>query len=239
MTTHPLMIALLSLAWFISVSVSTRRITADSDVSSGSGAQEYLVFFEKFNMKKGPMLAVSSSSLLETNTTVPKIVYHSEFIVCAKSQFSNGDLSMLTKGIQQKTNKKKQFLELKPEWWSTKKKIRCQGLTFGMSSAKHMCSGTMDIDQSLADKYTPMSNFDPNTVVKYYMGSTNMDKESIYKSMCNKKCGPQWAGNKYNVLKNNCNTFAGTVTKCILKLSPKLPKLGLSNMGKPKCNKCR
>merc|ERR1712045_375651 len=162
--------------------------------------------------------------------------YHSELLLCPVSTFSEDDVSTLEEKLEEskKSWRTKKYVGL-TDWCTDKKHVSCRGITFGGNDEdEKICSGILEKKVSLSEKRTPITNFDPESVEKYYLGSTTIDMDQVVSMLCtNKKCGKWWAGDQYNVVTHNCNTFISTVTQKILRFKSKLPSLGLSNMPKP------
>merc|ERR1719203_1649556 len=158
--------------------------------------------------------------------------YHSEFMICPRSQWTEEEQRELIDG---KGSSSYKFLEV--EWWERQEK-NCVLLAYGGSSRTDSCSGIILTDQKLSERYSPIRNAKMDRVWKYFYGVTGMTSVDLRSIMCQGACGELWAGASYEALWNNCNTMISTGMECVLGLSRSLPNLGLSTGGSPKCDIC-
>lgn len=165
------------------------------------------------------------------------LFFHTEVLVCPRSQFSSADRTMLDETSASMTD----YAELEESWWGPLDKISCVELGYGGAGCTEECCGvphgTEQTSYRLNERKAVISNIEPDQKKLFLYGGGPFDGEAAYHHVCDHKCWSNWAGTDYNPLTNNCNTFTSAVLSCVFGLSQKKPHLGPSDMVTVKC-KC-
>jgi len=221
----------------------TRRHKAREHMNATSG--DYLVFLEVYSI--GSLSSSSAVPVLEGEEAPEGFdevggqdagggglfeLYHSEFTICPSSGFAGSGLARLQawKGSDR--------YHLLPTWWWESHDNDCKLLAYGGSRNSDQCSGIILRDQKISARYSPIRTAKLDRAWKYFYGFSDLSAEALKGRMCEGGCGANWAGASYNPLTNNCNTMTATGLECIMGLSGKLPKLGVSTGLGPKCSIC-
>jgi len=159
------------------------------------------------------------------------LFFHTEVVVCPRSEFNATDQQFLDKQISGIGDKG--FLQIADDWW-TQRTAQCVELGYGGAMCKEECCG---VPNGPNQKAYPMNsrdavigNADGKQKHMYVYGDGSFDGNQAWHNACDKKCWSNWAGTDYNPLTNNCNTFTSTILYCVYGLSQKKPHLGPSDM---------
>mmetsp|Transcript_101253 Transcript_101253/g.253822 ORF Transcript_101253/g.253822 Transcript_101253/m.253822 type:complete len:239 (-) Transcript_101253:92-808(-) len=180
---------------------------ATAAVRGNASASDYYVFLQKFPLKG-----------------IVELFYHTEILVCPRSEFSPDDQGKLDGEIKGMTD----FAEVDEAWWAAKT-ASCVELGYGGEDCSKECCGVGNQVMPLNKRQAVIMNADVSKKSLFIYGTGAFDGETAYHHTCDKKCWSNWAGTDYNVLKNNCNTFTSTVLFCVFGLSQKKPHLGISD----------
>lgn len=171
--------------------------------------------------------------------------FHTEVLVCPRSEFSESDQKALDSYVKYITSSQKQvsFIKVAEEWW-TERTAKCVELGYGGAPCKQKCCGVPHkIDQvnyPINAHRAIIENADVSQKNLYLYGTGDFSGNVAYETICGKaspKCWSNWSGLDYKVLQNNCNTFTSTVLSCVYGLSEEKPDLGVSDLVTVTC-KC-
>merc|ERR1711939_1136459 len=159
------------------------------------------------------------------------LFFHTEVVVCPRSEFNATDQQFLDKQISGIGDKG--FLQIDNDWW-TQRTAACVELGYGGAMCKQECCGVPHTDKQKAypmnSRDAVIGNADGKQKTMYVYGDGSFDGNQAWHNACDKKCWSIWAGTNYNPLTNNCNTFTSTILFCVYGLSQKKPNLGPSDM---------
>jgi len=157
--------------------------------------------------------------------------YHSEVLVCPRSQFPLRDQEYLD-GLDLS---QQDFYEMSEDWWRSSQ-VKCAEIAYGGAEDSAVCSGVMlRKQQPLADSEALILNVDSGVAWKYFYGVGDKSLRDISESQCSGACGQQWAGSSYGLTTHNCNTFTSAILHCVYGLSQSKPGLGVSDMATITC----
>jgi len=170
-------------------------------------SSDYFVFLQKFPLQG-----------------VIELFYHTEILVCPRSEFSADDQGKLDGQIKGMTD----FAEVEESWWASKT-ASCVELGYGGDFCRKECCSVGKQLMPLNKRQAVIGNADVSKKALFVYGTGAFDGETAFHDTCDKKCWSKWAGTDYNILRNNCNTFTSTVLSCVYGLSQKKPHLGISD----------
>jgi len=154
-----------------------------------------------------------------------ELFYHTEILVCQRSNFSAADVKYLDDQIAGMTD----FAEIDESWWQSRSSS-CVEIGYGGNDCStECCSVGKDEHMPLNKRQAVIGNADLAKRTLFIYGTGSFDGVTAYHDTCDKKCWSNWAGTDYNILQNNCNTFTSTVLFCVYGLSQKKPDLGISD----------
>lgn len=154
--------------------------------------------------------------------------WHSEVLLCDRSQFSKADVSIFEKQLQSVWY----YKEIEKSFWKNvaRGEARCIKLGFGGTGLKQSCSGVFSHSQKFYEGKAGIADVDSNEVYRYIYGTTDLDPSQARDEFCAGSCGMDWAGVEYGAVARNCNYFSATLLFCIFNLHQHLPPVGLSHM---------
>merc|ERR1712072_1072001 len=159
------------------------------------------------------------------------LFFHTEVVVCPRSEFNATDQKFLDQQIAGIGDKG--FLQIDNDWW-TQRTAACVELGYGGAMCKQECCGGPHMDKQKAypmnSRDAVIGNADGKQKTMYVYGDGSFDGNQAWHNACDKKCWSMWAGTNYNPLTNNCNTFTSTILFCVYGLGQKKPNLGPSDM---------
>lgn len=166
------------------------------------------------------------------------LIFHTEVVVCPKSEFSSEDQLNLDEWVLSLEG----FKAIDDSWWSSRT-AACVELGYGGASASEPCSGVpfgpSNINFPLNARRAVIGNADVSKKSLFLYGTGSLCGTQAYHATCDKGCWSKWAGTDYNPLTNNCNTFTSAVLSCVYGLSEEKPNLGPSDMVSVTCDgKC-
>jgi len=153
------------------------------------------------------------------------------------------------------------FVAIEKDQWSKQSEPGCVQLGYGGANCSMGCCGSphkhQNTNYALNSHQAVIGNAMTDHKELYFYGVSGstaggvdgISGEDAYKSVCHghmnaiemggtlPKCVSNWAGQDYNPLTNNCNTFTSTVLKCVYGLSDAKPHLGVSDLITVKCPK--
>lgn len=157
------------------------------------------------------------------------VTYHTEVLVCPRSEFSEVDQKMLDGKIVGM----KDFAWVDEPWW-TKSTANCVELGYGGDLCLKECCGvphgTENQNYPLNARRAVIVNANVNAKQLYIYGTGAFDGNIAWHHACDRKCWSKWSGLDYNPITNNCNTFTSTILAMVYGLSQKKPHLTISDL---------
>lgn len=157
------------------------------------------------------------------------ITYHTEVLVCPRTEFSQADQKMLDGKIVGL----KDFAWVEEPWW-TANTANCVELGYGGEACfKECCAVPQGPEQQkypLNARRAVIVNANVNAKQVYLYGTGAFDGPTAWHHACDHKCWSNWAGIDYNPITNNCNTFTSTILYMVYGLSQKKPHLTISDL---------
>jgi len=175
---------------------------------------EYFVFLQKFPLM-GEM----------------KYFYHTEVLVCPRSEFS----LTVQNDLEEKISSLINFAEIDESYWLSIS-ADCVEMGYGGSFCERECCSVGKRNMPLNARQAVITNADVTKKSLFIYGKSKFDGETAYHSACDHKCWSRWSGLNYDPITNNCNTFTSTILSCVYGLSQKKPDLGLSDLISVECD---
>jgi len=200
-------------AYFVFLEVYMLKKSTLSDMSAASSAAADIAGFVQLGGSgSGASQAGGNSS------EASGALYHSEVLICPRSDFDDEAQRFLEQTIDTMWN----YEELKKEWWQQATEVMCQTLSYGSR-------GISWFKQRLSEAKSGISNADLEQVEKFIYGTSDRSASDAKDIVTADSCHDYWTGKEYHPVSRNCNYFSKAVLDCGFGLSQSLPNLGISS----------